>query len=578
MTTRIPCVASSASEDGDAIQLFYDEASTDRGELVFYNGTIVTMDDGLPEAEAVLVRDGMIAAVGGDEEILALSSDDASFIDLYGKTLLPGFIDTHSHWLNDHDSYGTMEESIELAVRQGWTTITEMFTTPELIREIGQIAERGGVKSRVNLYLRLSWHYQRWTDWYREYSPGQMLSPRVRVVGVKMFADGDYASGTAAMNEPWVNAVDGRGSLYFSQDELNGLVERLDEEGYPIAIHAIGDRAVDQVLDAYEHVLQNGAPNRLRHRVEHIMFLTDDQIRRIAEDGIVASFQFQWAGSDWYQYYEGYFGSERMKRLSRWRDLLDSGAACVANTDFPNCFSFNTAMQGISVSVTRVGPEWGSPVQDLIAKQRITVEEALRLITIDAAYATFQERMTGSITPGKYADVVVLTENPLTVDPGDLLKIKVWMTVVGGRIEYLRDGSETSTLGIEAIGGGSTSPPPGEYDLPRQYTIRVEPEVMYWANVSCAFDHWILDGKRYNGTDIVIPMGENHNLTAVFKDPSKRVGETYTPPQNATEAKSISAETGPLYNNFIFQMTFVAVIVILASTLLLKKHLFNRPI
>jgi predicted amidohydrolase YtcJ len=488
-------------------------------EQIYHNGVVYTMDDELPQAEAVFVRDGVIVDVGSDEEILEYSGADTEVIDLDGRALLPGFIDVHDHRLNDLVEVDSMEEAVEMAIRNGYTTITQLFTYPELIDEILALDQEGKIRLRVNLYLRLSWQHERWTDWYTDYAPGEMLSPMVRVLGVKMFADGGVSGGTAAMRDPYVNDPSNYGTLYFTQDELNQLVSEAHAAGYQIAIHAMGDAAVDQVLTAYETALGDETNEDYRHRIEHLYFISDDLIERMAAKGIVASFQNNWASSDFVQDNIDLIGAERAEWNGRWRDLLDSGTPCAASSDYPYCWFGSPSISGLYTSVTRMGLRWGTPVPEWMAAQRLSVEEAIRLMTIDAAYATFQEDVTGSITPGKYADLVVLTEDPFEVQPMDLMRTKIWMTVIGGKIEYWRERDETYSLNIAVDGPGSTTPPPGNYDYEGGFTVDVS--AIRWESEETLgeFSHWTLDGARVpDGETITVAMDDDHRLRAVFVD------------------------------------------------------------
>jgi predicted amidohydrolase YtcJ len=487
------------------------------GTLAFLNGTVITMDDDLPVAEAVLIRDGLIIAVGSDDEISILAGDEADVIDLHGRTLLPGFIDAHSHWLNDLFEVDSIEEAIDMSIRHGWTTISSLFTYPELIDELLALDAQGEIRNRVNLYLRLSWQDQRWTDWYTDYPPGEMLTPMIRVAGVKMFADGGPGSATAAFSEPYPDDPNNYGSLFFTREELGQLVNETHDSGYQIAIHAIGDAAIEQVLNAYEAVLGDESNEKYRHRIEHVLFLTDDLIQRMASKRIIASFQNHWATSDYYDWYVDIVGAERISLLARWRDLLDSGVPSSASTDYPYCTYGATAVHGLFSSVTRMGPFWGLEPSDSLLAQRLSVEEALRLITIDAAYATFQENTTGSITPGKYADLVVLSDNPLEVQPEELIDLTVWMTVVGGNIEYWRENPGTFTLSVDVDGQGSTQLPPGIYGYPSDFTLNLDALPGSPTTDDAEFSYWLLDGENVGSMDsISVTMDSDHELTAVF--------------------------------------------------------------
>lgn len=401
-------------------------SETSHSSLLLRNGTVLTMDEAVPVAQAVLVQDGLIVAVGSDEETSDLASPGVEVIDLQGKTLLPGFIDSHAHHLGDRNlaGYSTPEDAVQAVLEKGWTSISELFVNQDRLDELRSLDEQGHLRLRVNAYLPLNWQYDRFGDWYQSYLPGQEYSPRLRIAGVKIFTDGGGGYGQ---------------DVYFTQEELNQLVAEAHQAGFQIATHTLGSAShLDLVLNAYEYALQGKSNEIRRHRVEHLTMLRDDQLERMRDLGIIASFQLTWFHSDWLQdeEFETVVTEEGVDRVGRWRDLLEAGVPSIGSTDYPWGYCSGSPIQAIYQAVTRIG-EQGIPPRQWMLDQRITVEQALRLITIDAAYGTFQEDVKGSITPGKYADLVVLSKNPLNVAQEELLDIQVLMTMVGGIIEYL---------------------------------------------------------------------------------------------------------------------------------------------
>ena len=278
---------------------------------------------------------------------------------------------------------------------------------------------------------------EKYGDWYSEYYPHEMIGSKIRVAGVKMFLDGS-GSKDRALSEPYYDEPENYGSLYFTQEELNEYVEKAHQSGFQIAIHAVGDRGIEQALNAYEYVLGDESNLNYRHRIEHLVVLPDDLLGRLVSKGIVASFQFHWFSSDWARWQETEMGPDRVWQLGRYRDLIDSGTPCVASSDYPWDIQNwdGRALEGVYYAVTRQGLVDQLPPTDWQLAQRLSVEETLRLITIDAAYATFQEEYLGSVSTGKFADLVVLSDNPLDVDYESLLDIKILMTIVDGNIVY----------------------------------------------------------------------------------------------------------------------------------------------
>jgi hypothetical protein len=167
----------------------------------------------------------------------------------------------------------------------------------------------------------------------------------------------------------------------------------------------------------------------------------DDQVRRMRDLSIIASIQLPFMTSDWAAEEEATLGPHRLASVGRWRDLLEAGVPVAGSTDFPWAIrdelngKSGAAMKALSDAATRVGTEAGPP-PPWMADQALTVEQGLELITRAGAYATFEEDRKGTVTTGKLADLVVLSEDPRAVAPADLPSVSVMMTMVGGRVEY----------------------------------------------------------------------------------------------------------------------------------------------
>ena len=215
-----------------------------------------------------------------------------------------------------------------------------------------------------------------------------------------------------------------------------------------MATHTCCDAAHDLVLDAYEVALAGADNDAHRHRIEHVLMVRDDQVRRMRDLAIIASIQLPFMTSDWAAEEEATLGPDRLASVGRWRDLLEAGVPTVGSTDFPWAIRdelngrSGAAMKALSDAVTRLGTEAGAP-PPWMADQALTVEQGLELITRAGAYATFEEDRKGTVTTGKLADLVVLSEDPRAVAPSDLPSVSVVMTMVGGRVEYCApDASE----------------------------------------------------------------------------------------------------------------------------------------
>ena len=247
----------------------------------------------------------------------------------------------------------------------------------------------------------------------------------VRVGAMKMVADGSISERTAWLSQPYVGRPNDFGIQVMNEQELYENGRKAHQADWQIGVHANGDRAIDMVLRVYER-LQRELPRRdPRFRLEHCTIVNDSLVRRIKALGAIPT---PFAA---YVYYHGEkmreYGSERLDHMFALRSFLDAGIRVAPGSDYPpGPFE---PMMGLQSSVTRTdmnGNVWGP-------KQRITVEQALRVQTLHGAYASFEEHEKGSIQEGKLADLVVLGRDPLHEDPLTLVKIPIERTMVGGR-------------------------------------------------------------------------------------------------------------------------------------------------
>jgi predicted amidohydrolase YtcJ len=242
-------------------------------------------------------------------------------------------------------------------------------------------------------------------------------------------ADGSFSERTMALSIPYPGSTSGyRGNVTETQEDLNAWCERVHRAGIQLNCHANGDVAIDHVLTAYERALKLVPQADARPKITHCTLINDDLVRRMkAINAVPALFtSYAYYNPDKFHFY----GEELMKRCMAYRTLLDAGIRAAAGSDFdPGPFS---PLMGIQGMVTRTG--WNGEVWG--ANQRITVAEALQVNTINGAYATREEGIKGSITPGKLADFVVLADDLHTVDQGKIKDIQVVRTVVGGVTAY----------------------------------------------------------------------------------------------------------------------------------------------
>ena len=405
------------------------------------------MDPTHPEAEAVAISGDTITFAGSDADVLAVAPN-ATIIDVGGRVLLPGFNDAHCHRIGDRREakYDSAEAAIDAALAGGWTSITEMFVDQDLLSELRSLDDAGQLRVRVNGYLPVNYLEQKFGVWFGDYRPHQVFSPRLRIGGVKLFADSAW-SANMYMTDPHADQPGYRGDVYWKADELTDLVRMLHDDGWQIATHTAGDAAHDLVLEAYETALGGSDNARHRHRIEHVMAVRDDQLRRMRDLEILASFQLTWFTSDTTSHIEATIGPERLPWLGRWHDLVDAGVPSVASTDHPWDYldeghgTSGEAMKSLALAVTR------TPTPDVVpapwqASQRLSVEQVLELITRAGAYATFEEDRKGTVMPGMLADLVVLDSDPRSVPTDHLRDVTVLMTMIAGHVEYCAPGAD----------------------------------------------------------------------------------------------------------------------------------------
>jgi predicted amidohydrolase YtcJ len=404
-------------------------------ELIYHNAVVLTMDARQPRAHAVAVGEGRIQAVGDDDAVLALAKGPTRVVDLEGRAVLPGFIDSHAHWIGDGSRVGhTADTAIDAAVRAGWTSITEQFVDRGRLEDLRELDAAARLRVRVNAFLPVNFTDVKFGHWYLEFEPRHAYSPRLRLAGVKVFLDHDWGT-----------------EFHWDQRELDDYVLTAHRRGWQVAAHTVSAEAHDQMLTAVARA-QATAPNPdARHRVEHVIQLRDDQLATMRDLGMIASIQPGIPGdlADETGFAE-LVARGKTGWIARWRDLVDRRVHTVGSTDMPWLVlglvgrptqpPHGSPLEVVHQAMTRESYS-GRPPEDWQLAQTLTVDQGLRLLTIDAAYGTFEEDVKGSVTPGKYADLVVLSDDPTSVSADSLPDIKVLATVVGGRVEHCSEPS-----------------------------------------------------------------------------------------------------------------------------------------
>ena len=255
--------------------------------------------------------------------------------------------------------------------------------------------------------------------------------PLLKFGAVKGMLDGVVESKTAAFFEPYATGG-GAGQLNWSDADLFRAAALYDREGFQIFLHAIGDRAIGQALDAFAHAARVNGPRDRRHRVEHIESPRRQDIARFRELGVIASTQALFANPDLntLEVYAANLGPDRESRAMAFRSLDEAGAVQAFGSDWP-VYPMEP-LRGIYCAATRTTPE-GTPAGGWQPQERIGVEAALRHFTVDGAYASFEEHRKGRLAPGMLADLVVLSDDILSLPPSRLLEVKVLRTIMDGK-------------------------------------------------------------------------------------------------------------------------------------------------
>jgi predicted amidohydrolase YtcJ len=520
-------------------------------EIILYNGNFWTVDPRQPRAQAVAISGGRFLAIGSNEEVQPLAAGNAKKIDLGGKTVLPGFIDAHSHpaeaglshlrmvdcdlrsiadilkalheraaktsagewvlgfkyddtktsegrpltraeldaavpdhptfvqhrgghtaWVNsqaitlakiddhtadpaggmyDHDPATghltgrvrengrvTFEKIIpsnftrddhregvrlisQMMTRTGITSVTDAMGTPEDLRGYQDAREAGQLNMRVYCHI-----YHAFMD--------QMLAAGVKTglgdewvkVGAqKMICDGSISERTARLSQAYIGRPDDFGILVTSEEELYQQARKAHAAGWQLATHANGDVGIDTTLRVYER-LQKELPRKDgRYRLEHCTVVNDSLIARIKALGAIPT------PFSTYAYYHGEkmkeYGVDRVNHMFALRSFIDAGIRPTQASDYPpGPFEPMMALQSEVTRTDAKGNVWGP-------QQKITLEEAIRVGTINGAYASYEENVKGSIEPGKFADLVVLGRDVFKEDSSNIINTPIERTMVGGR-------------------------------------------------------------------------------------------------------------------------------------------------
>lgn len=536
-------------------------------DLVIRNGKIITVDAKDTVAEAVAAWNGIIVRVGTNGDIEPLIGEETRTIDLAGRTMVPGFIDSHTHnvligeflynfklldmaaelnpsivdvqqrirekvketpkgdWIGGRNldpnslregMWPTREEldacapenpliltirgghacvvnsrALELAgitrdtpnpeggiiekdpvageptgvlrdvplmktvvpqasledLKDGLAAASEQYVKtgvtstcdagamdkPDSYRAYQEAVAEGRLKTRTYLMIH--------EEFYLKNDLGLRTgfgNDRLRLGAVKLLIDGSIQCFTCAFYEPYVTKeTRGLEGLRYTQQRLNEIVAEAHRIGYQVAIHAQGDYGITVAVNAIENAMEKYPRPDPRHRIEHTLCPTMEDLKRMKKLGIIANFYLfhPWFWGD--QHINKFIGEERANKMVPVKTAMKMGIISCAHSDCPVCTPNNPVwpsnpLWGMWCAVNR---KTRSGV-DIGPQEKLTPMETLRAYTINGAYASFEEDIKGSIESGKLADMVVLSDNPIEIDPWEIRNITVEKTIIGGEIVY----------------------------------------------------------------------------------------------------------------------------------------------
>lgn len=322
--------------------------------------------------------------------------------------------------------------ALDMAARTGVTSV-QTSASPADVRVYREMADRDSLSVRVYAWYPLEAGTIR--EFRRLGITAGYGNDWLRLGMLKGYTDGTLGSRTAHMLEPFADDHSTHGLAQYTDAQLDSLVTAADAAGLQVILHAIGDAANRQALDAFERAARANGTNGRRHRIEHAQVLDRADIPRFGQLGVIASMQPTHATSDM-RWAETRIGQDRaVEGAYAWRSLLDAGARVVFGTDF--AVEPMAPVEGIYSAVTRQSREEpGTPQGGWLPAQRLTREEAIRLYSAGSAYGEWQEARKGTLQPGMLADLVVWDRDLLTVPETEILQAVPDLTVVGGRVVY----------------------------------------------------------------------------------------------------------------------------------------------
>jgi len=308
------------------------------------------------------------------------------------------------------------------AVEAGLTGVHWLVESVEEIQALKKLDSEGKLPLRV--YLGIA--FKLLPKLSNMHHSNKDSRSKVKIGFVKLFADGSLGSRTAALAKPYSDMPASKGMLFQTTRKLGKLISKAHKAGFQVAVHAIGDRAVESVLDAYEETLRHFPRKNHRHRIEHCSVLNPELISRLKSLDLVASVQPHFIASDFWLIDR--LGKKRVRWTYPFKDLIKKGVVLASGSDGP--IEPISPLLGIWAATAKRG-----------SKENLPVKEALETYTINAAYTSFGEDRKGTIEVGKVADLTVLSNDLFSIKPEMIREVMVEMTIVDGKIVYAQQDS-----------------------------------------------------------------------------------------------------------------------------------------
>ena len=322
-----------------------------------------------------------------------------------------------------------LKNVIDQAIRLGITSIHDPQVDSDDLEAYQQLRNEGALEVRV--YIALYHHKETAEEDLIRFDKARsrFSDEWIKVGAVKLYIDGVPETHTAAMMEPYSDDPSSTGSTVYTPDEFKKITARLDKMKFQIFTHSCGDRGVRVIFDAYENAMRKNGRRDSRHRIEHVEVISQEDISRFRQLGVIADMMPRHAAPDIDGAYNLALGPERLKTAFPWNSLDKAGAVLAFSSDWP--VAEMNPLRGIHIALTRSG--------DLDPEQAISLEKAIEGYTINAAYASFEEDIKGSIEAGKLADIIILSENLFEIPAEKVKDVEALLTIVGGKEVYRSD-------------------------------------------------------------------------------------------------------------------------------------------